>query len=119
MYFSTTKGKGHPTHLVTAFDELCEINRRLFNIQDMDKHLSVSDRKNICIVTKSSQSTSSPSSFLYSIIAELCINYRTCAKMNDKIKENNKTILVDADNGNNLGQIYINLEPIPKLSSCR
>lgn len=89
---------------VNAFDEFNEINRKLFEIPDVDKFLSFSNKKNICIVNKSRQSITS----LHSIITRFCINYHICDNNNNAMK-NNKTILVDAGNGNNLGYIYLNL----------
>lgn len=62
---------------------------------EIDRLLSFSDRKNVCIITKSSQSNT----FLYSMITNACINYHTTNMNHDdekgkKIKT--KTILVDA-----------------------
>jgi hypothetical protein len=96
--------KDHPINFVNAFDEFKAINRKLFNIPNIDRFLSFSDKKNICIVNRSHQSIS----FLYSIITRICINYHTTDKKSDNV-EKNKTILIDAGNGNNLGYAYLNL----------
>lgn len=86
------------TSFVNAFDEFNDIQRKLFNIPDIDKFLSFSDRKNLCIANKSQQNIP----FLHSIIAKFCIDHNTIVKKS-------KTIVIDAGNGNNLGTMYLNL----------
>ncbi|MDN5847585.1 MAG: hypothetical protein L0H53_15075, partial [Candidatus Nitrosocosmicus sp.] len=60
-------------NFVNAFDEYNERCRKLFDIPEIDQYLSFEDKKNICIVNNSSSSISG--NFLYSIIANACINY--------------------------------------------
>src|SRR6188472_686117 len=90
----------------TAFDEFNDINRKLFGVPEIDKLLSFSDKKNICIQNHTRQS----SNFLNRVIARICIDYHSC-KTSDKDNEVEKkrTILIDAGSGNNLGSFYINL----------
>ena len=90
----------------TAFDEFNDINRKLFGVPEIDKLLSFSDKKNICIQNQSRQS----SNFLNRVIARICIDYHSC-KTSDKDNkvEKKRTILIDAGSGNNLGSFYINL----------
>jgi hypothetical protein len=90
----------------TAFDEFNDINRKLFEVPEIDKLMSFSDKKNICIQNQSHQS----SNFLNRIIAKICIDYHSC-KISDKDNkvENKRTILIDAGSGNNLGCFYLNL----------
>ncbi len=72
----------------------------------IDKLISFSDKKNICIQNQSHQS----SNFLNPVIARICIDYHSC-KTSDKDNkaEKKRTILIDAGSGNNLGCFYINL----------
>jgi hypothetical protein len=90
-----------------AFDEFNDINRKLFEIPEIDKFLSFSNKKNICIQNQ----IHGNNNFLHHIIAKICISYhlafdsRSCS---NKSKEK-RTILIDAGNGNNLGSIYLNL----------
>ena len=90
----------------TAFDEFNDINRKLFEVPEIDKLISFSDKKNICIQNQSHQS----SNFLNRVIAKICIDYHSC-KTSDKDNkvENKRTILIDAGSGNNLGCFYLNL----------
>ena len=90
----------------TAFDEFNDINRKLFEVPEIDKLMSFSDKKNICIQNQSHQS----SNFLNRVIAKICIDYHSC-KISDKDNkvENKRTILIDAGSGNNLGCFYLNL----------
>jgi hypothetical protein len=90
----------------TAFDEFNDINRKLFEVPEIDKLISFSDKKNICIQNQSHQS----SNFLNRVIAKICIDYHSC-KISDKDNkvENKRTILIDAGSGNNLGCFYLNL----------
>ena len=90
----------------TAFDEFNDINRKLFEVPEIDKRISFSDKKNICIQNQSHQSCN----LLNRIIAKICIDYHSC-KTNDgdnKV-EKKRTILIDAGSGNNLGHLYLNL----------
>jgi hypothetical protein len=90
----------------TAFDEFNDINRKLFEVPEIDKLISFSDKKNICIQNQSHQS----SNFLNRVIAKICIDYHSC-KISDKDNkvENKRTILIDAGSGNSLGCFYLNL----------
>ena len=90
----------------TAFDEFNDINRKLFEVPEIDKLISFSDKKNICIQNQSHQS----SNFLNRVIAKICIDYHSC-KISDKDNkvEKKRTILIDAGSGNNLGCFYLNL----------
>ena len=90
----------------TAFDEFNDINRKLFEVPEIDKLISFSDKKNICIQNQSHQS----SNFLNRVIAKICIDYHSC-KTSDKDNkvEKKRTILIDAGSGNNLGCFYLNL----------
>lgn len=102
-------------NFANAFDEYNERKRKLFDIPEVDQYLSFEDKKNIFIVNKSSSNISG--NFLYSIIANACINYHL---IDDKTRHcnnyvENKTILIDTGNGNNLGHLY--LELIKKSSS--
>jgi len=90
----------------TAFDEFNDINRKLFEVPEIDKLLSFSDKKNICIQNQSHQS----SNFLNRVIARICIDYHSCKTSGkDNKVEKKRTILIDAGSGNNLGCFYINL----------
>jgi len=90
----------------TAFDEFKDINRKLFEVPEIDKLISFSDKKNICIQNQSHQS----SNFLNRIIAKVCIDYHSCKSSDKENKvENKRTILIDAGSGNNLGCFYLNL----------
>jgi hypothetical protein len=90
----------------TAFDEFNDINRKLFEVPEIDKLISFSDKKNICIQNQSHQSNN----FLNRVIAKICIDYHSC-KISDKDNkvEKKRTILIDAGSGNNLGCFYLNL----------
>lgn len=92
---------------INAFDEFNDIQRKLFEIPEIDKFLSFSNKKNICIQNQ----THGNNNFLHYIIAKICINYhRICdsGSSSNKFKEK-RTILIDAGNGNNLGSVYLNL----------
>ncbi len=102
MQTHSNKIKEYGIDFVNTFDELNEIKRKLFNIPDIDKFLSFSDKKNICIVNRTK------SFFLYSLITKICNNFHNANDKNDNITSE-KTILIDAGNGNNLGYIYLNL----------
>ncbi len=103
-------------NFVNALDEYNERNRKLFDISEIDDYLSFVDKKNICIANNSSSNFSA--NFLHSIIGNACINYNLTDNRsrcsNNPLREN-KTILIDAGNGNNLGYIY--LEIVKKSSS--
>jgi hypothetical protein len=105
-YYYLENNHNVDNNFCTAFDEFNDINRKLFEVPEIDKLLSFADRKNICIQNQSHQS----SNFLNSIIARICIDYHSC-KTNDKDNkvEKKTTILIDAGSGNNLGCLYINL----------
>lgn len=98
-------------NFVNAFDEYNERNRKLFDIPNIDDRLNFEDKRNICIVNKSSSSISH--SYLYSFITNACIAYHFNSDdvtYDYNISPKKKmTLLVDADNGNNLGYIYLDL----------
>jgi hypothetical protein len=90
----------------TAFDEFNDINRKLFEVPEIDKRISFSDKKNICIQNQSHQSCN----LLNHIIAKICIDYHSCKTSDgDNKVEKKRTILIDAGSGNNLGHLYLNL----------
>ena len=92
---------------INAFDEFKDIHRKLFEIPEIDKFLSFSNKKNVCIQNQ----TNGNNNFLHHIIAKICINYHRLLDSepgNNKSKEK-RTILIDAGNGNNLGSVYLNL----------
>jgi hypothetical protein len=94
---------------INAFDEFNDIRRKLFEIPEIDKFLSFSNKKNVCIQNQ----TYGNNNFLHYIIAKICINYHRLldsesAGSSNKSKEK-RTILIDAGNGNNLGSVYLNL----------
>ncbi len=97
MYSQTEKSKEYSIHFVTAFDELNNRNRNLFNLSYIDKFLDFKDKKNICIINKESQS-----SFLYYLITNLCI-------YSFENKEKYKTFIVDSSKGNDLGHLYLEI----------
>lgn len=117
MQICSNESRKYSIDFINAFDEFNQINRKLFDIDDIDKFLSFSDKKNICMVTKASKSNT----FLYSIITKICIDYHTVNDKNNSYNyenysnyknfklEKKKTILVDAGNGNNLGYLYLDL----------
>lgn len=95
---------------INAFDELNDMHRKLFEIPEIDKFLSFSNKKNICIQNQ----TPHHSNFLYYLITKVCINYHSYnlsinSGNNNKKFKDNRTILIDAGNGNNLGKLYLNL----------
>ena len=92
---------------INAFDEFNDIRRKLFEIPEIDKFLSFSNKKNVCIQNQ----IYGNNNFLHYIIAKICINYHRLLDSkygNNKSKEK-RTILIDAGNGNNLGSVYLNL----------
>ncbi len=97
MYSQINKSKEYPIHFVNAFDELNKGNRNLFNFSHIDKFLDFMNKKNICIINKSTQSN-----FLYHLITNLCID-------SFENKEKYKTFIVDSGKGNNLGHIYLEI----------
>jgi len=107
LYSCKENSKYTHTTFVNALDEFNEINRKLFDIPEIDRLLSFSSKKNVCVITKTTQSNA----FLNSMVANACINYHTTNDTNhdNEKTRKNKTILVDAGNGNNLGHIYLNL----------
>lgn len=88
---------------VNAFEEFNERNRKLFNVPKIDECLSFENKKNVCLILNSSKS--SATSFLHSIITNACVNYHTT----DNDNSQKRTIMIDAGNGNNFGQIYLQL----------
>lgn len=99
MYSPNNKIKNdatHPTKFISAYEELIDNNRKLFNIPSIDDFFYFQDKKNISIINRCKTTH-----FLYHLIAKLCIEY-------SKNNENNKTILIDGG-GNNLGCLYIDL----------
>jgi hypothetical protein len=103
--YSKKELKWHPVSFTNALEEHKARNRELFGIKEIDRLLSFSEKKNICIVDKSH----SKSSFIYSIIAQFCIDHCRDIDSDKEEGEENKTILIDAGNGNNLGYVYISL----------
>jgi hypothetical protein len=105
-YYYRENNHNVDNNFCTAFDEFNDINRKLFEVPEIDKLLSFSDKKNICIQNQSHQS----SNFLNCVIAKICIDYHSC-KTSDKDNkvEKKRTILIDAGSGNNLGCFYLNL----------
>ena len=106
-WYSYLNPKEYPIHFVTAFDKLKEQRRKLFGIEEIDNQLNFSDKKNICIVN----SCSSGSNILYSLFAQFCVDFCGFSDDNniDIQKKQNKTILIDARNGSNLGHVHQNL----------
>ena len=97
--------KDHSIIFVNALEEYKTKNRELFGIKEMDRFISFSEKKNVCIVDK----LHSKSSSLYSLVAKFCIDYCKGSNTFNGKEEKNKTILIDAGNGNNLGYVYISL----------
>jgi len=89
-----------------AFDEFNDINRKLFDIPEIDRFLFFSNKKNICIQNQSHKG----SNFLNRFIPKICIDYHTSeTKRNGGKTQKKRTIIIDAGNGNNLGYIYLGL----------
>jgi len=103
MYLTT---KEFSVQFINAFDKLQEQRRKLFNIPEIDNLLNYSDKKNICIVNRESRNANN--NFLYSLFAQFCFEFCFFSK-NNTCNKKNKTILIDAGNGNNLGYIHQNL----------
>jgi hypothetical protein len=108
MYSYTKETKEYPFHFVNAFDILQEQRRKLFSIQEIDNLLNFSDKKNICIVNRSSKNNNN-NNFLYSLFAQFCIDYYCFSSKGNTSNKENKTILIDAGCGNNLAYIHQNL----------
>jgi len=105
--YSTTKE--FSVQFANAFDKLQEQRRKLFNIPEIDNLLNYSDKKNICIVNRESKNANNNNNnFLYSLFAQFCFGFYFFSK-NNTCNKKNKTILIDAGNGNNLGYIHQNL----------
>lgn len=102
---------GYKCGFVNAFDEYNEKNRKLFGIPEIDELLSFEDKKNICIVNNSHSKFTAD--FLDSLILNVCINFHLTVNegnnINNNIIEKRKTIIIDAGNGNHLGQLYLKL----------
>src|SRR3954466_10761231 len=106
MYLTT---KEFSVQFINAFDKLQEQRRKLFNIPEIDNLFNYSDKKNICIVNRESKNANNNNNnFLYSLFAQCCIEFYFFSK-NNTCNKKNKTILIDAGNGNNLGYIHQNL----------
>ena len=103
--YSTSKE--FSVQFVNAFDKLQEQRRKLFNMPEIDNLLNYSDKKNICIVNRESKNANN-NNFLYSLFAQFCFEFYFFSK-NNACNKKNKTILIDAGNGNNLGYIHQNL----------
>jgi len=86
----------YSTKFISAYEELIDNNRKLFNIPSIDDFFHFQDKKNISIINRCKTTH-----FLYHLISKLCIQY-------SKNNQNNKTILIDGG-GNNLGCLYIDL----------
>ena len=109
--YSTSKE--FSVQFVNAFDKLQEQRRKLFNMPEIDNLLNYSDKKNICIVNRESKNANNNNNnnnnnFLYSLFAQFCFEFYFFSK-NNTCNKKNKTILIDAGNGNNLGYIHQNL----------
>src|SRR6476620_337005 len=107
--YSTSKE--FSVQFVNAFDKLQEQRRKLFNMPEIDNLLNYSDKKNICIVnreSKNANNNNNNNNFLYSLFAQFCFEFYFFSK-NNACNKKNKTILIDAGNGNNLGYIHQNL----------
>ena len=103
--YSTSKE--FSVQFVNAFDKLQEQRRKLFNMPEIDNLLNYLDKKNICIVNRESKNANN-NNFLYSLFAQFCFEFYFFSK-NNTCNKKNKTILIDAGNGNNLGYIHQNL----------
>ena len=100
MYSQSNKIKKETTHsnkFISAYDELIDNNRKLFNIPPIDDFFCFQDKKNISIINRCEATRH----LLYHLVTRLCIGH---SKDNGK----NKTVLIDAG-GDNLGHLYINL----------
>ncbi|MGN6708305.1 MAG: hypothetical protein ACTHKF_03040 [Candidatus Nitrosocosmicus sp.] len=95
----------HKIQFENAFDKLQEQKRKFFGIPEVDSLLNFSDRKNICIVNR----TGKDNNLLYSFIAKFCVDFCFDNDITKGNIQNNKTILIDAGSGNNLGHIYLHL----------
>ena len=108
--YSTSKE--FSVQFVNAFDKLQEQRRKLFNMPEIDNLLNYSDKKNICIVNRESKNANNNNNnnnnFLYSLFAQFCFEFYFFSK-NNACNKKNKTILIDAGNGNNLGYTHQNL----------
>ncbi len=100
MYSQSNRIKKEITHsnkFISAYEELIDNNRKLFNIPPIDNFFCFQDKKNISIINR----REATQHLLYQLVTRLCIGH-------SKDNEKNKTVLVDAG-GNNLGYLYINL----------
>jgi hypothetical protein len=100
LYSQSNKTKKETTHsnkFISAYEELIDNNRKLFNIPPIDNFFCFQDKKNIGIVNRCEATRH----LLYNLVTRLCIGH-------SKDNEKNKTVLVDAG-GNNLGYLCINL----------
>ncbi len=93
----TKKEKTHSNKFISAYEELIDNNRKLFNIPPIDNFFCFQDKKNISIINR----CEATQHILYHLVSRLCI-------WHSKDNEKNKTILIDAG-GNNLGYLYTNL----------
>ena len=93
----TKKEKIHSNKFISAYEELIDNNRKLFNIPPIDNFFCFQDKKNISIINR----CEATQHILYHLVSRLCI-------WHSKDNEKNKTILIDAGD-NNLGYLYINL----------
>jgi len=77
---------------------------------EIDNLLNYLDKKNMCIVNRESKdaNNNNNNNFLYSLFAQFCFEFYFFSK-NNTCNKKNKTILIDAGNGNNLGYIHQNL----------
>ncbi|MBA3749328.1 MAG: hypothetical protein H0X03_00235 [Nitrosopumilus sp.] len=90
------KDTSHFNNFVSAYEELIDNRRKLFNIPPIDNFFCFQDKKNISIINRCKTTH-----FLYYLVTKLCIEY-------SKNNEKNKTILIDGG-GNNLGYLYLEL----------
>ena len=92
--YTYANSKKYPIQFVNAFDKLKEQRRKLCGIQEIDKLLNFSDRKNICIVSNESKNN-----FLCSFIVHFCVGYCFIYDIEKENKNKRRTILIDAGNG--------------------
>ena len=93
----TKKEKTHSNKFISAYEELIDNNRKLFNIPPIDDFFCFQDKKNISIINR----CEATQHLLCHLVSRLCV-------WHSKDNEKKKTVLIDAG-GNNLGYLYINL----------
>jgi len=76
---SISKSEHHAIQFVNAFDILKEQKRNLFGIPEIDNLLNFSDKKNICIVNRSTKYNN----FLYSLFTQFYIDFYCFSNIDD------------------------------------